>query len=248
MEYTLNYLYLGSEFQSQILILDNISSLFVYLISAGGVTIPIFFKNWMTSNQRVSQLEKNRISSEVEQLKEQINPTSLFNVLNRTGVLAKTDPQKASAMVMKLSQLLRYQLYDCNRDKVLLNSEITFISNFLELEKLYSSKFEYKITTNGDIKRIFVAPLLLLPYVQCAISSFNAIDKGGVINFHISATEEKIIFKIEIKGGTFISSSNEELKKAKERLDILYKDKYSFTILEDSSINVTKLILELDNE
>jgi len=249
MDHTL-HAYFGSESQSQILILDNLSSLFVYLISSGGVTIPIFLKHWMISNQRVAQLEKDRISSQVEQLKEQINPDSLFNALDRIGILSDTDPDKASAMVMKLSQLLRYQLYDCNRDKVLLHSEITFISNFLELEKLYSSKFDYEITTEGYFGRSFIAPLLLFPFVQWATTSFNTdkVSEGG-IHIRIIANDEIIIFTIGIIGENILSPNNEELKKSKERLDILYGDKYTFEIRNGHSIeNETCLILELDNK
>lgn len=246
MEYIVRVQYNSIEYDSEILILDNVSAFLVYLICAGGVTIPIFFKHWMISNQQVSQLEKNRISSEVEQLKEQINPDSLFNILNRTGVLAKTDPQKASAMVMKLSQLLRYQLYDCNREKVLLSSEITFITNFLELEKLYSSKFDYTITTERNIIRTFVPPLLFLPYVQCAVNSLIHTESGATISINLRVEDENMQFVIRISGGSSISSDNEELRKAKERMDFLYNKSYKLWVAENKG--ETEIMLELENK
>ncbi len=125
------------DYFSRINIVDTISSYIIYLLCISGVIIPVFLRNWIISRQRVDQLEKKRMFSEVEQLKEQINPSSFFKTLNETSVLIKSDPNKASMMLMKLSQLLRYQLYDCNRETVLLRSEISFLQNYLELERLY---------------------------------------------------------------------------------------------------------------
>lgn len=91
-------------------------------VSGGAMTVVL--KRWMTDNQKVNQLEKLHIQSEVEQLKEQVSPHFLFNILNRTGVLAKHQPEKASDMLIRLSQLLRYQLYDCNRENVHLSFKV----------------------------------------------------------------------------------------------------------------------------
>ena len=73
----------------------------------------LLLKEWMIENQRVSQMEN--VLSEVEQLKEQVSPELLFKTLHHSGELTLTKPEKASKMLMKLSQLLRYQLYDCSR-------------------------------------------------------------------------------------------------------------------------------------
>ena len=93
----------------------------------------LLLKEWMIENQRVSQMEKAHVLSEVEQLKEQVSPELLFKTLHHSGELTLTEPEKASKMLMKLSQLLRYQLYDCSRQKVLLSSEIAFLTNYLTL-------------------------------------------------------------------------------------------------------------------
>lgn len=78
----------------------------------------------------------------------------MFNTLNRTGVLSKSEPQKAADMVLRLSQLLRYQLYDEARDKVLLNSEINFLIHYLALEKIRRDNFNYIISKEGDINKV----------------------------------------------------------------------------------------------
>ena len=93
-----------------------------------GGSITIVLKHWMTENNRVNQLERIHVQSEVEQLKAQVNPQLLFNVLNRTAVLANSEPKEASGMLLELSQILRYQLYDCSRKAVLLKAEIDFLT------------------------------------------------------------------------------------------------------------------------
>ncbi|MCS2307117.1 histidine kinase [Bacteroides thetaiotaomicron] len=124
----------GSYFSVPML-MDYISSFMLSTLCMIGGTMTLLLKEWMIENQRVSQMEKAHVLSEVEQLKEQVSPELLFKTLHHSGELTLTEPEKASKMLMKLSQLLRYQLYDCSRQKVLLSSEIAFLTNYLTLEQ-----------------------------------------------------------------------------------------------------------------
>jgi hypothetical protein len=96
------------------------------------------------------ELEKNTMQSELELLKNQITPHFLLNTLNNANVLINTEPEKASDVVMTLSDLLRYQLYESTRENVLLSSDIRFLKDFLDLEKIRRNQFEYVITVNGN--------------------------------------------------------------------------------------------------
>lgn len=102
--------------------MDYLSSFPLTLLSIMGGGMTVLLRLWILENQRVMQLEKIRLQSEIEHLKEQISPSMLFRVLHYSGEQALVNPGKASEMLMKLSQILRYQLYDCNREKVLLNT------------------------------------------------------------------------------------------------------------------------------
>lgn len=152
-----------------VFILNYISSFATVTLCMLGGSITIVLKHWMTENNRVNQLERIHVQSEVEQLKAQVNPLLLFNVLNRTAVLAKSEPKEASGMLLELSQILRYQLYDCSRKAVLLKAEIDFLTNYLALEQVYSHRFQYMVSAEGEVHRIFVSPLLFLPFVQQAV-------------------------------------------------------------------------------
>lgn len=220
---------------STVTIIDNLSAFTIYLLCISGVFIPVFLRNWILSNQRLAQLEKKQLSSEVEELKEQINPTSFFKILNCTSSLVKTEPQKASTMLMKLSQLLRYQLYDCNRAKVFLTAEITFLRNFLELESLYSAQFNYNLTTMGDINAVLMPPSILLPYIQSAVNTFENDESSRNVYIHINSKKDSIVVDVHISGSHSITLLNSELSKVKERLNILYKDQYTLSVTGESS-------------
>lgn len=84
----------------------------------------------------MNELQRMNMKTELEQLKSQVNPHFLFNTLNNLLVLTKTDPEKASVVLLGLSDLLRYQLYDSAKEKIVLSKDIAFIRNFLSLEKI----------------------------------------------------------------------------------------------------------------
>ena len=123
----------------------------------------------MLDTQLINELERSKTLTELEQLKNQINPHFLFNMLNNANVLTKKDPEKASQVLMKLSDLLRYQLYDSSRDKVLLTSDIHFLEDFLNLEKVRRDNFDYMISKEGNLSGVFIPPLLFISFVENAV-------------------------------------------------------------------------------
>lgn len=223
----------------------HLSDFFAIFICLYGISIPLFLKNRMENSRRIDQLENNKLFTEVELLKEQVNYSFLLNILSYMSQLVKTEPKKASDMLMKLSHLLRYQLYDCNRDKVLLNSEITFIRNYLQLEQLYESRFEYEVITKGDFSKVLIPPLLFLPFIQSTIKSISENDIKRIIKIQITIEQKEILLNCEVRNHINIIS-NTEYQQVKQRLDLLYKDAYLLTISNDAEIqNIT---LKLNNE
>src|SRR5262249_8495991 len=105
----------------------------VSTVLLGAVVGMKVFKKWMVDIQRMNALHQANLKTELEQLKSQVNPHFLFNTLNNLLVLTKTDPERASQVLLGLSDLLRYQLYDSTKEKILLSKDITFIQNLLSL-------------------------------------------------------------------------------------------------------------------
>lgn len=222
-------------------LLDILSYLVINTICIAGASITILLKQWIIENRRVSEMENRRILSEVEQLKDQVNPSFLFNILNRTGILAQTDPDKASQMVMILSRLLRYQLYESNREKVLVSSEINFLTNYLLLEKMYSDKVDYTLTTEGDLNRTFVPPLLFIAFAQYAIE--QVIDREETITIHFLFHGEGNIFTFTCRCPV---APGADFSRVEQRLRHLYGTNYSLRFISDPTGNDNGIQLQLN--
>ncbi len=213
---------------SLVFILNYVSSFATIVLCLMGGAITVVLKHWMTESKRVNQLERMHMQSEVEQLKAQVSPQLLFNVLDRTAVLAKNEPKEASAMLLKLSQILRYQLYDCSRKTVLLKAEIDFLTNYLSLEQWYSNRFQYSVLAEGDINRIFVPPLLFIPFVQQSVFQIYSQNESAAINLHFRVENGEVHFVCSFDNGNLLNQN--DFSGIKQRLELLYGEHYTLSI------------------
>ncbi|MEM1258848.1 MAG: histidine kinase, partial [Bacteroidota bacterium] len=143
-------------------------------------------KNWMASEKHRNTIEKEKLQTELKFLRSQFNPHFLFNTINSIFVLIHKDQDKASSALAKFSELLRYQLYECNATFIALDRELNYLENFIELQKLRQDKtnFELHVTLNKTTDLNFeIAPFLLMPFIENAFkhvshykSSKNWID------------------------------------------------------------------------
>lgn len=218
-----------------ITLLDNVSYFVLFLICIGSSSITILFKKWIEDENKIGLLENAKIKSEVDQLKDQINPQFLSNILIKTSQITKSEPEKASEMLFKLSQLLRYGLYDCNREKVLLSSEITFLDNYLKLNQLYKDNLDYTISTTGNTNMVFISPLLFMPLVQNIIE--NNDDSRLSLNIEIKANDNNVSFCYKGDPKSFDFSG------IRKRLDLLYENNYTLSVSKagvELQLNITE--------
>lgn len=209
------------------------------------------FQQWARDTARINELEKNSLQLELKELKNQINPHFLFNMLNNVNVLVKKDPEKASMTILKLSDFLRYQLYDNNQDSVLLTSEIQFLKDFVELEKIRRDDFHFEISienksNNEDIvSQLVLPPNLFITFIENAIKHSADLD---------NPSEVKILFEIHNNNLIFISSNTKPeepmeiiqkgglgLVNLKRRLELLYGADFSLKI-DDSERKYTAIL------
>src|SRR5882724_12788308 len=120
-------------------------------------------KNWISTQRRQQLLEKEKLETELSYLKYQFNPHFLFNTINSIFFLIHKNPNVASASLAKFSDLLRYQLYECNDKQILLSKEITCLENSIELEKLrQNDNVEVTLFMNQrQAGRLGIAPFIL---------------------------------------------------------------------------------------
>ena len=217
-------------------VMDYLSSFLMDMFCMIGGTMTMLLKLWMVDNQRVVQLEQVHAQSEVVKLKEQVSPGLLFRILHRSGQLALTDGDKASGMLMKLSQLLRYQLYDCSREKVLLSAEINFLTRYLSLEQLYNPQLNYTLSSGGEVNRRLVPPLLFLPFVQYAVKQLECVAEAHLSVCVDASGETDVIFTCSCPGANLNPeyAHGEVLSRIRQRLDLLYGTRYGLLLSAES--------------
>lgn len=222
-------------------------SFLTVLLLAASASIKLFQKG-MTDKQLIYDLEQSKTYAELEQLKNQINPHFLFNMLNNANVLTKKDPEKASQVLMKLSDLLRYQLYDSARDKVLLTSDIHFLEDFLNLEKVRRDSFDFLISKEGDLSGVQIPPLLFISFVENAVKHNNDATKPSYVNLYFDVRNDELFFKC-INSKPVLRSVNHKdglgLTNIKRRLELLFPATHSLAIEDDPERYSVTLTIKL---
>jgi LytS/YehU family sensor histidine kinase len=225
-------------------LLEFLASYFVDCIAILGAGMIVLLKYWLIKGKQKSLLEKVHMQTEVEKLKEQVNPEFLFTILHKMGDVTIDDQQRASDMLLELSELLRYQLYDSNREKVLINAEINFITNYLRIEKLYYQKMDFTISKTGDVQRVLVPPLFFLPLVQYAVKDFQEKGDSFCMNIHFRSTADFISFSCNCYSTELLEST--DFDKVKQRLYTLYKDRYQLKVISGQEDGQPALYLQID--
>lgn len=194
------------------------------------------------------------LQNELKLLKLQINPHFLFNSLNNIYALAGLDSDKTQKSIINLSNMLRYVLYDCDQETVLLKKEIEYIENYLKLFALKSSK-TYPISTEFNIANnsITIAPMLIIPFIENALkhSNINSLD-GSFIDIKINADADEINFEVENSLPKTKITKDEVggigLENVKKRLTILYPNKHQLTVSENENSFYVKLNLKYNED
>lgn len=193
-----------------------------------GSTSTSLLRQWETDRRNILELKNDYLQSEIEQLKERISPEFLLNVLNKSARISVDNPETASLILVKLSQVLRYQLYDCSHRMVLLNSEIAFINNYLDLYQSHNNKLEYRISADGDILHKFVPPLLFLPLIQIMTGNRSI---GIILNIRFIVTDSFIGFLCAATNENSEYNMNDpDLSHIHYRLKQIYKESYRLIV------------------
>lgn len=195
------------------------------------------------------QLEKEKLAAELKLLKSQINPHFLFNTLNNLYVLTLNGSAKAPLMVHRLSELMSYMLYDSNQSEVLLEKEIQYVKNYIDLEKIrYGPRLDVRFNIYGEPNSIKVAPLLFLPFVENSFKhgAQNQLSDGW-IHIDLEIDESQITFKVENSKPDFqdvhADPSGIGLANVKRRLEHLYPTGYNLQLFDESDTHLAVLKL-----
>ena len=222
-------------------------------IKVGLIAVAItLLKRWWLRQQEKEQLEREKISAEVQLLKAQIHPAFLFGTLNNITSEARLASRKAPEMLIKLSDLLSYMLYECEAEKVKLEKEIRMLQEYMSLEKLrLGERLEMTFQINGDINGQLISPLILLPFIDNSLTYCNdeRLEQPW-INMNISIDGNNLSMKL-INGlaadrAGDIRGDNHSLDNVQKRLLLLYPDRHEVKINEEQELIMVHLNLKLE--
>lgn len=210
-------------------------------------------KNWIRAKRRQQLLEKEKLETELNFLKHQFNPHFLFNTINSIFFLINKNPRMASASLAKFSELLRYQLYECNDKQIPLNNEISYLENFIELEKLRQSH-NMEVTfqmSQQHTRHLGIAPFILMTFVENAFKHVSKdTDRPNWIRIRLNIDLQRLGFSIS--NSVSRSAVNDVihygglgLKNVQRRLDLVYPGKYDLEISNNSTSFEVRLQLHL---
>jgi sensor histidine kinase YesM len=225
------------------------------LISSIKVTIVAvaitLLKRWWLKQKEKEQLEREKVNAELQLLKAQIHPPFLFNTLNNIITHAEVSSPTAPEMLIKLSDLLSYMLYECDVPEVSLEKEISMLKDYMALEKTrQGERLEMTIRINSNVSGQMISPLILLPFIDNSLSycSDERLEQAW-INLDITIDGNNLSMKLinglpaGISGETI--DDEQRLANVQKRLQLLYPGRHELKINAEQELLMIHLNLTL---
>lgn len=232
----------------------------LYVVQVAAVTLFIavfvgmlrFAVDWFELEARKKAIETERLIAELNFLKAQINPHFLFNTLNNLYYLAYSKSENTTEVIAKLSQMMRYMIYDTNYPKVLLSKELEYMQNYISLERLrLNNQIPIQFTIEGDTEHVMITPLIFITFLENAfkhgVSNSHA---GAWVNVKILMEGHQCTYTVEnSKIPTAKPEADEKsgigLQNLKRRLELSYPNQYSLHISDLPDRYIVKLNITL---
>ncbi len=235
---------------------DAITIFYSFCLFAFIFTIIKIVSDWLVQTRHKSELETRAFQSELNLLKSQINPHFLFNTLNSLYALTLKKSDVAPEIVLRLSEMMRYMLYECNIPLVPVSKEVDYIKNYLYLERIRHAKIDVNFNVGCDDENLEVAPLIFMAFIENAFKhgAGNHIH-AGYISIELKTKNEQLFLTVEnsraeqtpMSNNVLIKSGGVGMVNVKRRLQLLYPTKYSLKIDETPHTYTVQLWLNLSN-
>jgi LytS/YehU family sensor histidine kinase len=259
-------LYIDSGYRSLVLIpiqeamgLKNIiprgpiASCYLCLTTSAASPMIIKFFKLLTLKQRAwMQTRQEQATAELQLLKAQVHPHFLFNTLNNIYSFSMDDSPETPGLILKLSSLVNYMLYDCKTEEVRLEKEIEIMKNYIDLEKTrYGNKLDIEWNVDGNTKGRFIAPLLMLPFLENAFKhgTSEQIEKSW-IGVDISVKQGNLRFSITNSKNEYVPYRHNGIgiENVKKRLEFIYPDCYQLKLSDEVCFFEVTMLIKLTNK
>ena len=222
-------------------------------------SLPMMFKVYQQQHlqeKRATQLVEQQLEAELKILKNQLHPHFLFNTLNNLYAMVLTHHPHAAEVVVRLSNMMSYMLYECERPEIDLEKEIENLQNYIELEKIrYGKRLDFSFELGGEVAGKTIAPLLLMPFLENAFKHGTGTEETiswirinlWVENGNLTYLVENSIPSITTEEAMPKTQSGVGLSNVRKRLALLYPESHQLEITQNDSYLIT-LKLNLDHE
>jgi two-component system sensor histidine kinase AlgZ len=209
-----------------------------------------FAEDWFELEARRKEIEHEKLAAELNFLKAQINPHFLFNTLNNLYYLAYSKSENTAEVVAKLSQMMRYMIYDSNHPNVLLSKEIEYMQNYISLERLrLNDQIPIKFEVIGNAENLRITPLIFITFLENAFKHgvSNSNPKAWV-NVTIQLQDKQCVYTVEnslVEKPEYSEKSGIGLQNVKRRLDLSYPNQYKLITENKKDVYLVQLTLTL---
>jgi len=215
-----------------------------------------FVKEWMKlkdENLKYTEKAQEQLEAELSLLKGQVNPHFLFNTLNNLYSMSLHDSKKTPELILKLSQLLSYMLYECKDETVSLEQEITFIRNYIDLEAIRVEDIaDVHFEVKGNDPGHKIPPLLFIPLIENAFKHgiSSEVEHSDIhIKIHIDENEIELNTENPFDETRIDDDNNHKglgLENVRKRLELLYPKKHSLEVNKNGQYFRTRLVLKMN--
>ena len=214
-------------------------SMFMIIILMLGANLGLkyYFQN-EEEKKRLAKLKEQSLKQELDYLRYQINPHFIMNTLNNIHALVDIDPEQAKDSIVDMSRLMRYLLYECDKNCVSVNKALVFLKKYLNLMKL---RYTDQVTVNLDVpdscpEDISLVPLVFIPFVENAFKHGVSYDKPSTIDIDIRHCDGRLLFHCRnTKSGVKHEYGGVGLNNVTKRLELIYGADYSLDIKDEET-------------
>lgn len=211
------------------------------------IAIKLYFRG-LSNRRRIARLEAENTSTRLQFLKYQINPHFFMNTLNNIHALIDIDADRARDVVIELSKLMRYVLYEIDKDEVTLKQEVDFLNNYIELMRIrLTDNVKIKVAMPEGGEDIKLPPLLFIPFVENIFKHGVSYREPSLIDISLSAGDDGSVTFRSVNSNHAKSGGDSHhgigLENLRRRLDLLYRDGYTLEIDNRGDTFVTRLTI-----
>lgn len=248
----------GSVYDSAALMRDNgifwiklTGTLPLAILINGAACGLTFYREHEKIEKNHTLLQQVHLESQLRLLQDQINPHLMFNVLNHIHILMQKNVGLAGTLLIKFSDILRYQLYECNSESVGLEREVKYLKDLVDIEKIrWGDELQVDCCWNINDGRAQIAPLLLVPFVENAFKHVARLpSKKGFVNLNLQQLGQELVFVIENSSSVQQPRKHNNhglgLENVRKRLELLYPASHELNIEKTMELFSVKLNIAL---